>query len=226
MRQVPIMAEPRRIIEALCSAHAADVWPIAGPLSDLIDRCRACEARTDRLRDPLGGLHLRALLDLSTADYDRITAVHEAAHAIVGTLTGHSITQVRINLRGEAIQTGPGGNVTFGPFNLPIDRHVAMTWAGQRAGLRWLAENGHDTEANRVDVTYLGWDDTTYIRSWTDHHSLPVTTGRDLADSILTERWAAVGALADVLTRQRCLLGTEIDDVLKMTTGSYADGAS
>jgi hypothetical protein len=209
-----------RVSAALCTAHAedaTDVWPSAS-FDDLLAGCSPCEAAADRLRDSQGSLLLGTLPHLSVAEFNQMTAIHEAGHTIVGVLTDHPVIEVAVSPFTGAIQTEPGGGMTLGPFDLPVDEHCAMLWAGQSAALRWIIEHGHDTPDNRIDIAYLGWHDVSQIRAWTDRYDIPLTTGRRFADRLLTKHWATVEALAGLLLQHGRVSGAAVNDLLNVTT--------
>jgi hypothetical protein len=144
---------PRRFFDAMCHRHrTAERWPVPGDYFLLAETCRDCAVAGRRISDERG-LWLRLLPDLNTEQIERQAATHEAAHAVLGIVTGHTLREVAIadNGGGESDRE-PGGHVTWGPWELPLIDHLAMVWAGHWAGLSWLRGNGLDDEANRVDI--------------------------------------------------------------------------
>lgn len=202
-----------RIIEALCQHHAdraRTVWPIAGDVKALAAACDGCSYNLDRLRAD-GPINLRALPNLTAEGYVRCAATHEAAHAVVGVAAGLPLKSARLNIVGDEVHTTPGAAVTWGPYSGPVDGYLAMCWAGQQASRRWLSDQWTDvTEADLVDVAFLGWDDTRQALGVIEQHQLALDTGWDLGEQMVTERWTQIEALADLLVRQRCLLGDEV----------------
>lgn len=201
-----------RLIDHLCTSHAIQAqsrWPIAGGLADLFDRCHQCHHIAEDLH-PMGTYSIRSLPDFDHHTYDQVTALHEAAHAVLGLAAGMPLNYAEIRPRTDEIDSGPGGCVNWGDYSIPIDKWAAMVWAGQRAQMRWLTASGLDTAANRVDVTNLGCDDTRRVLDAAGERNLPESIGWDLCADLLDLHELAIERVADALLAAGRLSGDEI----------------
>lgn len=152
---------PRRIHEALCPNHlakAAHQWPVDGDLKLLFDQCVDCE---DVLRNLFAGEDswwLRLFAGFPVALVEHQAATHEAAHAVVGVVTGHPLERVWIAENGgarvppsQAAQstTGRGrcpSKTTWPPsgraWREAFDGCLIKNWTRLRTGSMWCTDRG------------------------------------------------------------------------------------
>ncbi len=178
-------------------------------LSDVFP-CPACRAG---VRRGAATARVRGLTELSARQRERLTAVHEAGHAVLAIVTGQPVSRVELLLRrGQSGRQDVGGVTVFdGPIRVPLPEYVAICWAGQQASLRYLAAKGHATAANRLDVRHGGWDDNlgalaAIRRDAPGAEPLAAfLSWRALADALLEVHWPAVIRLQRKLLRARRL---------------------
>jgi hypothetical protein len=206
---------PRRVIEALCVSHRTIVrWPVAGDYRLLAQSCTDCDAIGREIQDEQG-LWLRLLRDLTTEQVEHQASTHEAAHAVVGIFTGHPLEVIAIaeNGGGEGDRE-PGGFVTWGPWELPLADHLAMVWAGQFAGLRWLRERGEDSRANQIDVLFGAFGDAREADEMTAKYAGPKDLGFSLSARLVDRLWGDIQELADRLVVERRIDGADVMTML------------
>lgn len=209
---------PRRIHEALCPNHlakAAHQWPVDGDLKLLFDQCVDCE---DVLRNLFAGEDswwLRLFAGFPVALVEHQAATHEAAHAVVGVVTGHPLERVWIaeNGGGEGA-TEPGGAVDYGPWAMPLEDHLAAVWAGLEGSLRWLLDHELDMPENRIDVVYGSWNDAVQAHAMTDEDQVPRYFGRAKAATLVDLHWRQIQRLANALLEHRDISGDEVRAML------------
>jgi hypothetical protein len=213
---------PRRVIEAMCSRHRTiGRWPVSGDYQMLTDSCTGCDEAGRAIQDE-HGLRLRLFRDLTPEQVEHQAATHEAAHAVVGVVTGHPLEVIAIaeNGGGEGTKE-PGGFVTWGPWELPLIDHLAMVWAGQFAGLRWLAEHGQNNEANRIDVLYGAFDDAREADEMVTKCNAPKGLGFTLSARLVDRHWTQIQHVVDELVVARRMDGA---DVAAMLSGVWPGG--
>lgn len=202
---------PRRHIDAMCEQHrTVDRWPVPGDYQKLAAQCRNCSSLGSRIADE-HGLWLRLLPDLSDELVERQAATHEAAHAVVGIATGHTLIVASIadGGGGEGYDE-PGGFVTWGPWELPLIDHLATVWAGHWAGLHWLWQNGLDSEANQVDIRAGCWGDAREADEVTRKYGVSPDLGFLRAAVLVSEHWAQIETVADALHARRRMSGEDV----------------
>lgn len=213
---VPRQRIARRVIEAMCARHRAfDRWPVPGDYRLLADSCGECDGAGRAIQDDQG-LWLRLLRDLAPDLVECQAATHEAAHAVVGIVTGHPLEVIAIadNGGGQGAKE-PGGFVDWGPWELPLIDHLAMVWAGQWAGLRWLAENGQDTEANRVDILCGSFDDAREADEMVAEYAARGDLGFIRSAVLVDRHWTQIRQVADMLVVNRRLSGADVTAMLR-----------
>lgn len=201
-----------RLIDHLCPDHAEaglHRWPVAGDFGVLLDDCDSCRRIANDLH-PSGNYTIRVLPDLDPRTYEHGDAVHESAHAVLGLLADMPLDYVLIEPRLATTQAGPRSHTKWHDYSTPMEKWAAMCWAGQRAHLRWLAVEGLDTRANRVDAVNMGCHDTKLVLDAAAERGLPDDIGWDLAGELLDAHWTAVMRVADALANDRRLSGDEI----------------
>jgi hypothetical protein len=189
-----------RIADTLCKRHATQFeWYWDRSID--ADGCPACEEKADALRDVDGQLILRPLPLLSDAQFRMETAVHEASHAVVAIVTGMPLLQVKLS---DNLRSNESG-IDMEPFDAPGINILATLWAGQVGAQRWLTEQDLDTDANMIDVSWMGHDDTLKIRQWAESWDVPVLTGRREAAQMLDHRWTEIEQVAVTLIERQVI---------------------
>ncbi|MGI8308058.1 hypothetical protein [Saccharopolyspora hattusasensis] len=179
--------------------------------------CQDCIDRVDAMRAKLGthdvviGLPLPFLSEDERREY---TAVHEAAHAVVGTRLGMTLDNVVVGEHESDLAGGFTANVTGAAyFDVPsleastLNDYAAMVTAGVVANERWLVERGQDTHPNRLDVAYGGSGDALALEAAVNGN-VPMRqvmkTGRADANRVIAEHWAQITTVArELLTNGR-----------------------
>jgi hypothetical protein len=231
-RPVDSSIPPRvRIADLLCkqcTVRCEQRWPVAGDFHDLRGACAGCRDRGRRVHRERSSDRLQAptLPDLTAVEFDHQTATHEAGHAVVATLIGLPVLTAT---SGEATvdtclwrDRPASGRVVFdasfiGTSTVPVRSYLAMVWAGQQAGLRWLRDHGHDTPANRIDERYLSRFDTAEADRWIRRCRLEDCAEQDSAEQFINIHWAAVTAVGDRLRRAQRLDGATIRRIIAAT---------
>jgi hypothetical protein len=198
-----------------CAVRCEQRWPTVGDFYNLHDACAARRDCTRRV-DHEGGRQFYPLPDLTPIEFDHLTVTHEAGHAVVAILGGLPLLAATI---GEAtVDTSVSGRVLIDAYTgLLVRNHLAMLWAGQQAGLRWLRDHGYDTRANRIDERYLSRSDTADADRYIRRYDLEDCAGQDLADHLLSAHWAAVTAVATALHSARRLDGATVRRIVAAT---------
>jgi len=150
----------------------------------------------------------------------RLTAYHEAGHAVMATLCGQRITEVEIV--GDEDHTGSVQSLRFadehGPNNepgipsAPTERRLLCVAAGM------VAENLVSGRGQ--------WDESCEDLDTAVHLAMKVVGDcervipyleivREHTDDLLHRNWRAVEALADVLMERRCVTGEEVRRLLE-----------
>jgi ATP-dependent Zn protease len=150
-----------------------------------------------------------------------VTAVHEAAHAIVGSAIGWPVDLIDLEATGSQL-----GAVTFIGHGSRLDNDDPMDAATvDLAG--HVAERMRAGETNLtaiVDLVLGPWtgDKDAYAackRAWEacndeEHHRPFIEQAVDRAESILRAHWPAVEALAAALLERGQLTGADVDTIL------------
>jgi hypothetical protein len=206
---------PRRVIDALCTRHRTlERWPVSGDYRLLRDSCPGCDAAGCSVQDERG-LWLRLFRDLPPELAEHQAATHESAHAVVGLVTGHPLEAIAVadNGGGEGAAE-PGGFVTWGPWELPLIDHLAMVWAGQWAGRRWLVENAQDTKANRIDIVYGSFDDAREADQMVAEYAARSDLGFIRSAILVDRHWPQIKQIADELVVRRQMPGADVAAML------------
>lgn len=141
-------------------------------------------------------------------------AVHEAAHAVVHLAGGAELLSV------SAVDRLTLARYAGWEAGDSADSLVAASAAGERAGDRWLREQGlwtpHRAVANEVGAHH----DRDVVLRYTGAH-FGIGSGpdyllvHDLADAALDRRWRQVLAVASALLEHDTLTGAQVAEILR-----------
>ncbi|MEV0698619.1 hypothetical protein AB0I53_11980 [Saccharopolyspora sp. NPDC050389] len=173
-------------------------------------RCGACSYRARTIVEKHGSAGLvveQPLKWLSEEDQREYAAVHEAAHAIVGTDAGFLLRDLAVGTQESTaggISLTAGGLTRWEMKGVTVNTADYATYlvAGMRANLRWLADRGWDTHANRMDVAYGGFGDVVNLEDAVDGRLDMRAVMRDAnrtVDARIEKRWPHITAVAQRL---------------------------
>ncbi|MEB3368067.1 hypothetical protein [Saccharopolyspora mangrovi] len=215
-----------RFADALCSEHQERItrtgfWVPELPLGNGLDvsACQACIARVNKQVAVSGpGLEIRGGMGqwLPSDQAREYAAVHEAGHAVVGVTLGMKPLQASLS--------GEGGQVdwdteSLGRLDSAVDRHnyAALMVAGAVASKQWLAHQGLDTPANRLDAAQSGFSDLltlqTALGEFADVPKL-IAVASPAVDQLLADSWPQVMAIAKQLQDRTHLSGEELNALM------------
>jgi ATP-dependent Zn protease len=151
---------------------------------------------------------------------ERLTAYHEAGHAVVAHLCGRRVT--RLEIVGDAEHTGACHSLTFPPErnrpvdpalpNVDLEARILCTCAGIVAESIVTGDTGWDESSEdldravRLSIRLLG-DCSRVVRY--------LEAVRSHAEDLLRYNWSSVEALAAALMQRKALNEGEIQDVLR-----------
>ncbi len=182
---------------------------------------------------PNGGLDgktIREFMDLGSDGWDRLVAIHEVAHGIVGRAQGMRIANVEV---GEGVLPGTSIRVA-GRFGLEAQTASSVDVgrcfaAGERGAARWLTEQGLAGPARLWANEVSAASDRVMLEEIAASAGIPgmITYGepgpegshdwgdlRQDADELLNRQWPGVLRAADALQERRWLTGDDLDDLL------------
>lgn len=161
---------------------------------------------------------------------------HEAAHAVIGILTGSRVDYVRV---ADDLGRGPVGTdrlipyygaatVAFAPATVNSEHHVIMAASGAAAQLIWLAESGLWTGERQAAMEILAVHDPRAAQQALDTlgvtiaFSGPARLGEgwwwwyhEQATVMLGDRWPDVLAVAAALDDAGHLAGADVHDLVQ-----------
>lgn len=174
--------------------------------------CEACLSGLYRLADRHGPvLSFGTYLGISDRQRAELTAVHEAAHAVVGEALGAQMTEAVIRNDEMDLSGSPtirGGTVDWDHSNgIPLATWSTMAMAGVSSEIAWQRRNGLHTQTYLVDAAWQAAFDTASILGSADRTTRPadevIANGLNLANKIVGEDWDHIAAVADELGRTR-----------------------
>ncbi|MFE7111779.1 hypothetical protein ACFU98_29545 [Streptomyces sp. NPDC057575] len=175
------------------------------------------------------------LNDLTDHHRDSLRAHHEAAHAIAALAGGGHVHYAKIattaHLRAKAAESPGAGAIAGGDVyicNLSDGRGNAIFFgAGERAEDHWLHQNNLWTPRRAVGIELGAYGDRSQFLAvnphfgfGADHNDYRVV--HDLADQLITQHWAAITIVAEVLVSRLHLTGQQIADLAQMPNGTHS----
>jgi len=148
------------------------------------------------------------------SDADRLTAFHEAGHAVMAELCGRLLTEVEIV--GDREHTGSVQSLAFLPNPdaeaEDIERHLKIVLAGTVAETIISGRQGWDETSEDLDAAVrLGMR---LVDDCEDVLPLLQDIGADVKQD-LDRHWPAVEMLATELLDRKTLTGSEVRNLLK-----------
>ena len=148
------------------------------------------------------------------SDAERLTAFHEAGHAVIAELCGRLLTEVEIV--GDREHTGSVQSLAFPPNREAeaedIERHLKIILAGTVAEAMVAGRQGWDETSEDVDAAVrLGMR---LVDDCEDVLPLLEDIGADV-ERDLQSHWPAVEMLAAELLDRKTLTGSEVRNLLK-----------
>ncbi|KAA5836067.1 hypothetical protein F1721_06935 [Saccharopolyspora hirsuta] len=194
-------------------------------------RCGGCLARIHAAVEQYGTPKLvleQPLKWMPEKDRREYFAVHEAAHAVVGTDAGFVLDEVLLghqdtSVHGTSLSSGGMTRWDMEGKRVATDDYHAYIVAGMRANLRWLAERGWDTHANRIDVAYGGFGDVINLENDRGRRVSmreAMDSANRTADARIAQRWPHITAVAQQLLTRSRLNGTEVRRIVTATQAS------
>jgi ATP-dependent Zn protease len=147
-------------------------------------------------------------------DADRLTAFHEAGHAVMAELCGRFLTEVEIV--GDREHTGSVQSLAFPPNREAetedIERHLKIILGGTVAEATVSGRQGWDETSEDLDAAVrLGMR---LVDDCEDVLPLLQDIGADVKQD-LDRHWPAVEMLATELLDRKTLTGSEVRNLLK-----------
>ncbi|MEU6263896.1 hypothetical protein [Saccharopolyspora shandongensis] len=188
--------------------------------------CDRCNDYINALAQDLGTTNLKVKDTPSFLDDNEqreFTAVHEAAHAVVGEHLGMRMEFIKVGTENQDIAEvsfQSNGRVRWEVGTLQavtVNDFVAMALAGVQAEYRLLAERGLDTHPNRLELATGGAGDALEIEKSVDGRWPLAEVRRDarrLADGVITERWGQITAVARAVLAKGQMTGDQIREVM------------
>ena len=148
-----------------------------------------------------------------TTDAERLTAFHEAGHAVMAELCGRLLTEVEIV--GDREHTGSVQSRAFNPTpdteSDDIERHLKIILAGTVAEATVSGRQGWDETSEDLDAAVrLGMR---LVDDCEDVLPLLENLGADVKRDLL-RHWQAVETLAAELLDRKALTGSEVRKLL------------
>jgi hypothetical protein len=155
----------------------------------------------------------------------RLTAIHEAGHAVLWHLAGVRLDKVLVRTVAEAAQLGvreAGQTIVAAAATLPLVDGLAVAAAGERAEDRWLREAGLWTEERAWVIERHAAHDRSHARDAVQGagsmltfgqrpgHPYDYVTVQADADRRLSAVWDGVQRLADALVTHREVDGSAV----------------
>jgi hypothetical protein len=154
----------------------------------------------------------------------RLTAYHEAGHAVASWVVGLEMEGASIEKQGSSL-----GRVTYtdmeamGVYDEILYRHLVSSYAGVRA-VELCTGRPADPDDPNMDPRYKGsdWDgvmDLTLALGGPEESGQAAVQERaeEEAQRILRENWRGVEAVADALLRDRSLNSSDLSRILEET---------